>query len=97
MLQRQRGSVRRRIEIPTSVPGLTTERLLVMSFLEGTQITRLEAQMKKLSARQRKAGIKRILTRVSEAYGRMMLYTGLFQADNHPGNILVQKGERHAL
>ena len=37
-------------------------------------------------------GINRILSRVSEAYGRMMLYEGLFQADGHPGNILVMKG-----
>lgn len=30
-----------------------------------------------------------IMNRVGEAYGRMMLETGLFQADGHPGNILV--------
>lgn len=35
---------------------------------------------------------KRILSRVSEAYGRMLLLDGLFQADGHPGNILVMKG-----
>ena len=40
-------------------------------------------------------GIQRILSRVSEAYGRMMLYEGLFQADGHPGNILVMKGDSH--
>jgi len=40
-------------------------------------------------------GIQRILSRVSEAYGRMMLYEGLFQADGHPGNILVMKGDNH--
>ena len=33
---------------------------------------------------------KRILLRtVTEAYGRMLLGPGLFQADCHPGNILV--------
>lgn len=30
-----------------------------------------------------------IMNRVGEAYGRMMLETGLFQADGHPGNSLV--------
>lgn len=30
-----------------------------------------------------------IISRVSEAYGQMMLSTGLFHADAHPGNILV--------
>lgn len=33
-----------------------------------------------------------ILSRVCEAYGRMLLLQGLFQADCHPGNILVMKG-----
>jgi len=49
--------------------------------------------MGKYSARQQQMGIQRILSRVSEAYGRMMLYEGLFQADGHPGNILVMKGD----
>ena len=39
------------MEIPRSVPELTTERLLVMSFVEGDQITRLEHRTKDLSAR----------------------------------------------
>lgn len=43
------------------------------------QITRLGDRIEKLSALQRKLGIKRILSTVSEAYGRMMLYEGLFQ------------------
>ena len=34
-----------------------------------------------------------ILSRVCEAYGRMLLLQGLFQADCHPGNILVMKGD----
>ena len=58
------------------------------------QITRLGDRIGKLSPMQRKLGIRRILGAVSEAYGRMMLYEGLFQADGHPGNILVMKGER---
>jgi ABC1 atypical kinase-like domain len=57
------------------------------------QITRLGDRIGKLSPMQRKLGIRRILGAVSEAYGRMMLYEGLFQADGHPGNILVMKGK----
>ena len=56
-----------------------------MTFVEGTQITRLEGRMKQLSQRQRSIGIRRLIKRVSEAYGRMLLYDGLFQADGHPG------------
>ena len=40
---------------------------------------------------------RRILSRVSEAYGRMLLLDGLFQADGHPGNILVMKGGKIGL
>ena len=44
-------SLARTVEIPRSMPDLTTERLLVMSFVEGDQITRLEHRTKDLSAR----------------------------------------------
>lgn len=42
--------------------------------------------------RKKAAASRRILERVAEAFGVMMLDTGLFQADAHPGNILVMKG-----
>ena len=45
-----------------------------------------------LPSRQKRAAARRILERVSEAFGVMMLDKGLFQADAHPGNILVMKG-----
>ena len=34
---------------------------------------------------------KRLLKKVAEAYGRMLLIKGLFQADCHPGNILIRE------
>lgn len=37
---------------------------------------------------------RRIISRVSKAYGTMMLKEGLFQADAHPGNILIMRGGR---
>ena len=44
-------SLARTVEVPRSVPGLATQRLLVMSFVEGDQITRLEHRTRDLSAR----------------------------------------------
>lgn len=44
-------SLARTVEVPRSVPGLATQRLLVMSFVEGDQITRLEHRTTDLSAR----------------------------------------------
>eukprot|EP00976_Prorocentrum_cordatum_P079372 1183522-Prorocentrum_minimum.AAC.2 len=83
-------AIQRRVKIPRSVPGLVTKRMLVMDYLDGVQVMRLGDY--DLSASQRKMAAKRILTRLSEAYGRMLLTNGVFQADGHPGNILVMKG-----
>jgi len=53
--------------------------------------------MRDLSAFQRRQAAKVLLTRISEAYGHMILREGLFQADCHPGNILVMKGGKVGL
>lgn len=95
-LQRHKG-LSKKVEIPRSVPGMVTRRLLVMNFLDGVQITRLGDKTKKLSKRKRAAAVERIIHRVAEAYGRQLLYTGLFQADGHPGNIMVMKGAKIGL
>ena len=50
-----------------------------------------------LSEATKRMAARRILSRVSEAYGRMLLLDGLFQADGHPGNILVMKGGKIGL
>ncbi|GAB4821653.1 hypothetical protein N2152v2_008699 [Parachlorella kessleri] len=86
-----------KIEVPRSVPGMVTDRLLVMNFLEGVPITRLKDHTRNLSESLRRKAARRILDRVAEAYGRMMLLDGLFQADGHPGNILVMKGGKIGL
>ena len=41
---------------------------------------------------------RKLLKKVAEAYGRMLLIKGLFQADCHPGNILIRddNGPRYA-
>lgn len=51
----------------------------------------LPTTCRSLSEATKRLAAKRILSRVSEAYGRMLLLDGLFQADGHPGNILVMK------
>ncbi|BDA44687.1 probable AarF domain-containing protein kinase 1 [Coccomyxa sp. Obi] len=89
--------LRKTLEVPRSVGGLVTKRLLVMNFIEGDQITRLAHRTRGLSQRKKKAASRRIMERVAEAFGVMMLDTGLFQADAHPGNILVMKGARIGL
>lgn len=43
--------LRRTLEIPRSVAGLVTKRLLVMNFIDGDQITRLAHRTRGLSRR----------------------------------------------
>jgi predicted unusual protein kinase regulating ubiquinone biosynthesis (AarF/ABC1/UbiB family) len=50
-----------------------------------------------LPAWQRQRAARHVLSLVSEAYGHMILGHGLFQADCHPGNILVGAGGSIAL
>ena len=82
------------MEIPRSVPGLVTDRLLVMNYLDGEQITRLKSRVQGMSPAMQKKARQRILHRIADAYGQMIIGSGLFQADPHPGNIMVMKGEK---
>lgn len=99
------------VVVPRSIPGLVTQRMLVMEYLDGTQITRLGSKMDGarchalcfanlptgLSESKRAMAKRMIMSNVGEAYGRMLLLDGLFQADGHPGNILVLRGARGTL
>ena len=58
-----------------------------MRFLEGIPLIEARERVSSLSRFKREMFKKRILTRVSEAYGRMILLEGLFQ---------VWKGEGRA-
>lgn len=80
------------MEIPRSVPGLVTDRLLVMNYLDGEQITRLKSRVQGMSPAMQKKARQRILHRIADAYGQMIIGSGLFQADPHPGNIMVMQG-----
>src|SRR5262245_11669209 len=66
----------------------TTPRLLVMEFMDGIKVTEVEAL--------RKAGIdtREVAQKLTEAYLQQIFLDGLFHADPHPGNLLVQPGPR---
>ncbi len=85
--------LRKQVEIPRSVPGLVTDRLLVMNYLDGEQITRLKSRVQGMSPSVQRKARQRILHRIADAYGEMIIGSGLFQADPHPGNIMVMKGK----
>jgi predicted unusual protein kinase regulating ubiquinone biosynthesis (AarF/ABC1/UbiB family) len=72
------------VAVPRVEPSLVRRRALVMEYLPGTRIDRLQAQV--ASGRVDAADLVR---RVIELYMRMMLVDGLFHADPHPGNLFV--------
>jgi predicted unusual protein kinase regulating ubiquinone biosynthesis (AarF/ABC1/UbiB family)/LysM repeat protein len=86
-----------RVRVPRSIPGLVTRRVLAMEFIEGVPLLQLADRVQHLPQWQRDRAARRVLERVSEAYGRMILGEGLFQADGHPGNIMVTPGGGVAL
>lgn len=89
------------VQVPRSIPSLVTRRALVMQFIEGTPILKLGDEMAKRGINPRGAMARlakgNILKDLSEAYGHMILRDGFFQADPHPGNILILKKGKVAL
>ncbi len=72
--------------IPEVIEGLNTERLLVMELVEGVKITDREGLIN--------AGIEpeEVARKLVDVYSEQLLERGVFHADPHPGNLLVQPG-----
>lgn len=76
------------VRIPKVMEAYSTERILTTQFEEGTKITNVQ-QLDEWNI-DRKALAERFIL----VYFRMILEDGLFHADPHPGNLLVnQQGE----
>ena len=73
-------------------------RVLVMDFIPGTPLSKLNEEMTKrgLSADSDEAKLlgRKLLVSLTEAYGRMIFGTGFIHGDPHPGNIFVLPGGR---
>lgn len=89
------------VTVPRSVPDLVTEKVLVMDFIEGIPILQMGDEMTKRGINPNgsvaKNAKRRILSDLATAYGEMILRDGFFQADPHPGNILINKKGKVAL
>jgi predicted unusual protein kinase regulating ubiquinone biosynthesis (AarF/ABC1/UbiB family) len=78
----------REVIIPRIYHELTRQRVLVMEFVEGTRIDRLDATH---------VDVPRVVATLVELYVQMMLVDGLFHADPHPGNLMVAADGRIVL
>ncbi|HKJ00819.1 MAG TPA: AarF/UbiB family protein [Longimicrobiales bacterium] len=75
----------RRVRAPTVLPQFTRRRVLVMEYITGTKIDRL--QEKFLTGR---LSFKQVMETLTGVYMRMVMVDGFMHADPHPGNLLVQ-------
>jgi predicted unusual protein kinase regulating ubiquinone biosynthesis (AarF/ABC1/UbiB family) len=81
-----------RVVVPEVVPELVTRRVLVLEYVEGTRIDRLHDRIASGDV-----ALDRLLETVIEAYIKMMLEDGVFHADPHAGNLLVDPQGRLVL
>ncbi len=77
--------------VPKSVPELSTERMLVMEFIDGVKITDRTAL---LDAGISLSAVARLL---NDVYAEQIFRLGILHADPHPGNLFVQPGPRLVL
>jgi predicted unusual protein kinase regulating ubiquinone biosynthesis (AarF/ABC1/UbiB family) len=73
-----------RVAVPEVVSALTSRRVLVLQYMEGTKIDRLHERIASGDI-----ALPALLQTMVEVYAQMMLIDGLFHADPHPGNLLV--------
>eukprot|EP00931_Biecheleriopsis_adriatica_P118791 TRINITY_DN94110_c0_g1_i1.p1 TRINITY_DN94110_c0_g1~~TRINITY_DN94110_c0_g1_i1.p1 ORF type:complete len:611 (-),score=112.64 TRINITY_DN94110_c0_g1_i1:366-2177(-) len=87
--------------VPLPIHGMVTQRVLVMDFIEGTPLSRLEQRAKELGIElgspTGKLFGKQILEALTAAYGNMIFSSGFIHGDPHPGNIFVLGGGKVAL
>lgn len=76
-------AVRDDVRVPRIHARYTRDRVLVMEYLEGIQVTRTAALR---AAGHRPSEVAR---RIGDIYGAMLFEYGFFHGDPHPGNLLV--------
>ena len=72
---------------PVAYPQYSCESVLVMEFVQGTEISHTQA------LREQGIDVSVLARRVCQSYVTQVLDDGFFHADPHPGNILVRDGE----
>ncbi|MEE9277307.1 MAG: AarF/ABC1/UbiB kinase family protein [Dehalococcoidia bacterium] len=93
MLRRVKANLQSQANVifPDIVDDLLTRRVLVTTYVDGAGILDKQAVDR--------LGLDRseIMRTLAAAYGRQIIVDGLFQADPHPGNILVRPDGKIAL
>jgi predicted unusual protein kinase regulating ubiquinone biosynthesis (AarF/ABC1/UbiB family) len=80
------------VVVPEVVSELTRHRVLVLEYMQGTRIDRLHERLASGELR-----LDALMTILVELYLKMMLEDGVFHADPHAGNLLVDPAGRVVL
>ena len=81
-----------RVVVPAVVEELTRRRVLVLEYMEGTRIDRLHERLATGELR-----LDALMATLVDMYIKMMLEDGVFHADPHAGNLLVDPEGRLVL
>ena len=85
------------IIVPQPLRSLCGQRVITSQFVDGRKITDVLGELvARRETGDAKAGerVDRVMSSLLEAYVRMVLEAGVFQADPHPGNLLVTADDR---
>ncbi|GMH01191.1 hypothetical protein Nepgr_003030 [Nepenthes gracilis] len=87
--------------VPRVMQDMVTRMVFVMEYINGVPILKLGDEIAKRGinpgGKVAATAKQNILKSLTLAYGQMILKSGFFHADPHPGNILVCKGSEVAL
>ncbi len=78
------------IKIPRIYKHFTTRKIIVMEYIDGTQLHDI------VTLRKRKVPLKQLIEKGFEAILTQVFVHGFFHADPHPGNILITKNNKVA-
>ena len=73
-----------RVRVPHVEEDLSTRRVLVMEYLQGTKVDRLQERFD-----SGELSFDEVMERLIGLYLRMMMVDGFLHADPHPGNLMV--------
>ena len=75
------------VTCPDVLFDLTTERMLVMEYIDGIEVDDTE------KLKENGYDIREIGDKLAESYVKQILDDGFFQADPHPGNLVIRGGQ----
>jgi ubiquinone biosynthesis protein len=86
--------VNSKVIVPKAIPEFCTDKVLVSEFVEAIKLT---DRLEELHQIEDKELISDLLGQLLDCYMQQILNAGVFQADPHPGNILVTKDNQLVL